>query len=169
MDERDLSDQQTRLTALEQALTQPPRFRAESRDRPLAYGYIRSATRRLPYIQACRRTLERYCRKEKLWLCAVFVDHGIPADMIVRPGLIGLCDVLRLPDSFAAITVNAEHLSDDNQIAKLLVEQVRATGARMLFVRSRRRAADTSNMDSGPNISAIPGSGACVSLPEWWQ
>ncbi len=165
MHEEDAFEVLARLKLLEQTLTQPPVFRAESASRPLVYGYVRSVTYRPRYVEACRRALERYCRKEKLSLCGVFTDHGIPADRVVRPGLTGLCDVLRLPDSFAAVMVRAEHLSSDEQIAKLLAEQVRATGARLLFVRPHSTCAEL----PASGVAALPGSGAYAGLPQWWQ
>ena len=165
MNERDPFEVLARLKLLEQTLTQPRAFRAESASRPLVYGYVRSATYRPLYVEACRRTLERYCHKEKLSLCGVFSDHGVPADRVVRPGFTGLCDVLRLPDSFAAVMVRAEHLSSDERIAKLLAEQVRATGARLLFARPHSSCAEPSASSS----SALPGSGAYAALPKWWQ
>jgi hypothetical protein len=168
MSDYDSFEVQARLKTLELALQQS-RFREESANRPLVYAYIRSATYRPLYIEACRRNLERYCRKENLLLSAVFTDHGVPADRVVRPGFTGLCDVLRLSDSFAAVVVTSEHLSTDSRITKLLADQVRAAGARLLFIRSRKSAREPSSMDGRSNASAVPGSGPCASLPEWWQ
>lgn len=164
MSDFDSFEVQARLKMLEQALAQS-QFREASANRPLVYGYLRSATYQPLYIEACRRALERYCGKEKLLLCGVFTDYGVAADRVVRPGFTGLCDVLRLPDSFAAVIVKAEHLATDARITKLLAEQVRATGARLLFVRSRGSTAELSSTDTSP----MPGSGTYAGLPEWWQ
>jgi hypothetical protein len=164
MSDHDSFEVQARLKALEKALTQS-RFREASASRPLVYGYLRSATYRPLHIEACRRSLERYCRKEKLLLCGVFTDHDIPADRVIRPGFTGLCDVLRLPDSFAAVMINTEHLSSDSRIVTLLGEQVRSTGARLLFVRSRGSRAEPPSTD----VTTLPDSGTYAGLPEWWQ
>jgi hypothetical protein len=166
MHEHDPAEVRTRLKALERALSQQSTFREASGSRPLVYGYLRSATYRPLYAEACQRALARYCLREKLLLSEVFIDHGAPADLVVRPGFTGLCDVLKLPDSFAAVMIKAEHLSTDMRITRLLAEQIRATGARLLFVHSRgSTAAEPSSTDSPP----LPGSGAYAGLPEWWQ
>lgn len=145
---------------LQQALFQAPRFRNESDGKPLVYGYVRSAHRRPAYIGACKRALEQYCRRERLQLCTTFADQEVSGDALARSGLTGLLDVLRLPDSFAALMVSPYHLSPDANLAGLLLKQLRATGARLLLVRPRPRH--------------LPAAGAAVEvvdnqLPEWWQ
>jgi hypothetical protein len=121
-----------RIRELERVLSSPPIFRSVPTGRPLVYGYIRSHQ-----VRACGRVLERYCWRERLRLCGVFVDDGIAADVTMRPGFSGLCDVLRLPDSYGAVTVSLAHLSSDATIADLLAHRVRATGARLLVARTR--------------------------------
>lgn len=126
-----------RIGELEQMLSAPPIFRSVPTGRPVVYGYIRSTHRRARYVRACRRVLERFCWQERLRLCGVFVDHGIVGDVVTRPGFSGLCDVLRLPDSFAAVTVSTAHLSSDATIVDRLTHRLRATGARLLVVRPK--------------------------------
>ncbi|GAA5126066.1 hypothetical protein [Haloechinothrix salitolerans] len=123
-----------RIGELERLLSTPPIFRSVPTGRPVVYGYIRSSHRRARYVRACRRVLERFCWQERLRLCGVFVDYGIAGDVVIRPGLSGLCDVLRLPDSFAAVTISAAHLASDATIADALTHRLRATGARLLVV-----------------------------------
>jgi hypothetical protein len=160
MDGIDPETWQLHAQTLQQALFQAPRFRKESDGKPLVYGYVRSAHRRPAYIAACKRALEQYCRRERLQLCTTFADQEVPGDTLVRGGLAGLLDVLRLPDSFAALVVSPYHLSDDANLADLLLKQVRATGARLLVVR--------------PRPGRLPDAGADVDdadnqLREWWQ
>lgn len=131
-------------------------FREESSGQPLVYGYVRS-TRRRQQVALYRRVLERYCQRERLRLCTVYVDRGVADDVVVRPGLAGLCDVLRLPDSFAAVLVSMSHLSRDDRIAERLLEQVRSTGARLLFIRET------------PASTAGRLSSQRVQPPDWWQ
>ena len=138
----------------------PPCFREESGIRPLVYGYVRSRARRPNYVLACRRVLTRYCAREDLLLCAVFVDQATPGTEVEedgRPGLTGLYDVLELPDSFAAVLVDLRHLSPEPAVAHHLTQRLRETGARILTVRdahSQRSAAS---------------SGSVYSVPRWWQ
>ena len=145
---------------LQQALFQAPAFRTESDGKPLVYGYVRSTHRRPAYVAACKRALDRYCRRERLQLCTTFADQEVSGDTLVRGGLAGLLDVLRLPDSFAALVLSPQHLSPDANLAGLLLKQLRATGARLLVVR--------------PRTQRLVGTGATVDdantqLPEWWQ
>jgi hypothetical protein len=138
----------------------PPCFREESGLCPLVYGYIRSRERRPSYVLACRRVLTRYCAQENLLLCAVFVDQeqcGTDVDGAGRPGLTGLCDVLELPDSFAAVMVDLRHLSPEPDVAHRLSQRLRETGARMLTVR-----------DALP-LYATASNGSAYSAPRWWQ
>jgi hypothetical protein len=149
------------VQALETALFKSAGFRDESDGQPLVYGYVRSAERRPDYVMACRRALERYCVRERLRLCTVFADQGVSDEVLIRPGLTGLCDVLRLPDSFAAVLVSVNHLSPVSRVAEHLVQQIRGTGGRLLFVRqgTNRATAGMSSVASGPGSR----------LPEWWQ
>jgi hypothetical protein len=121
------------------------------------YGYVRSTKRRPSYIRACRRVLERFCESERLRLCGVFTDQGTDPDTVVRPGFTGLCDVLRLPDSFAAVVIDVRHLSLNAQVAALLARQVRGTGARLVQARKPQRLADSSVVAHG------------CAVPQWWQ
>lgn len=137
----------------------PPGFRDESGIRPLVYGYIRSRERRPSYVLACRQILTRYCARENLLLCAVFVDQGTRGTKVDgdgRPGLTGLYDVPEFPDSFAAVLVDLRHLSPEPDIAHHLTQRLRDTGARMLTVR-----------DAHPHTAA--NSTAVYSVPRWWQ
>jgi len=144
-------------------LSGPPCFREESGIRPVVYGYVRSRERRPRYVLACRRVLIRYCAREDLLLCAVFVDQGIcgtEVDGDGRPGLTGLFDVLELSDSFAAVLVDLRHLSPDPNLAHRLVQRLRETGARMLTVR------DAARPIYGQRAA---NSGSVYSVPRWWQ
>ncbi|MET8763033.1 hypothetical protein [Lentzea sp. NPDC004782] len=153
-----MTDKDSRaFQALQQTCAQPPRFREESGCDPLVYGYVRSTERRRSYIHACRRVLLGFCASERLRLCGVFIDQGVGPDSVVRPGFTGLCDVLRLPDSFAAVVIDTRHLSLDTQVAALLAQQVRSTGARLVLVRKPR----------GETASATTPND-CV-VPQWWQ
>ncbi|MGQ0839093.1 hypothetical protein [Actinokineospora sp.] len=78
-------------------------------------------------------------------------------DQIQRPGFNCLCDVLRLPDSFAAVVVDAGHLSPDAEIAAAVVGQLRSTGARLLTVRAT------------PTADLHPPQFSDGVVPEWWQ
>lgn len=141
-------------------LSEPPCFREESGTRPLVYGYVRSRERRPSYVLACRRVLTRYCARENLLLCAVFVDQGTPGTKVDedgRPGLTGLHAVLELSDSFAAVLVDVHHLSPKPDVAHYLAQRLRETGARMLTVR-----------DAHPQCAAASG-GSVYSVPRWWQ
>jgi hypothetical protein len=146
------------IEGLEAALLKAPGFRNESNGRPLVYGYVRSRRERPNYLTVCRSALERYCQHERLRLCTVFTDLGVSDEAMTRPGLTGLCDVLRLPDSFAAVLVSVKHLSPVDRIAEHLAQQLRDTGARLLFVRPEVSKA-TAGAVNGP----------CKRLPEWWQ
>lgn len=146
------------VQALEAALFKSAGFRDESDGQPLVYGYVRACRERPNHLTICRRALERYCRRERLRLCTVFTDLGVGDDVLIRPGLTGLCDVLRLPDSFAAVLVSAKHLASVGRITEQLARQIRDTGARLLFVRPEETKA-----------TADTAAGTCVRLPEWWQ
>jgi hypothetical protein len=146
------------IQALEAALFQSAGFRDESDGQPLVYGYLRSRQEQPNHAAICRRALERYCQRERLQLCTVFADLGIGDEQLIRPGFAGLCDVLRLPDSFAAVLVSVNHLSPASRAAEHLAQQIRSTGARLLFVRQETAKA-TAGVASGP----------CRRLPEWWQ
>jgi hypothetical protein len=146
------------VQGLETAVFQSAGFREKSAGQPLVYGYARSRGQRPGVVAICRRALERYCERERLRLCAVFADLGIGDEELTRPGLSGLCDVLRLPDSFAAVLVSVNQLSRNCEIAGRLGQQIRDTGARLLFVRQ-----GTDNDTAGASKAA----GA--RLPEWWQ
>jgi len=61
----------------------------------LVYGYVRSREKLPNYVAIYRRALERYCQHERLRLCTVFADLAIGDEVLTRPGLTGLCDVLR--------------------------------------------------------------------------
>lgn len=132
-------------------------FRAESADHPLVYGYVRSRLREPNHLMVYRRALESYCWQERLRLCLVFADHGVRDDIAVRPGLTGLCDVLSLPDSFAAVLISLTHLSRDDRRAVELMTRVRDTGARVLFLRPTTRHT-CGHTDS-----------RSAQLAEWWQ
>jgi hypothetical protein len=140
------------------ALCTPAGFRTESAHRPLVYGYIRSSRQRQPHITVLHRALNTYCRRERLRLCTIFADLDVADDAARRPGLTGLCDVLRLPDSFAAVLISAKQLSPNSHIAENLAQQIRGTGARLLFV-----LPDTTTAAAGP------ATGLCAQLPQWWQ
>lgn len=155
MDDIDPETWQLHAQTLGQALFQAPGFRQESDVKPLVYGYVRSVQRRPAYVAACKRALQQYCHRERLQLCTTFADQEVPGDRLTRSGLAGLLDVLRLPDSFAAVVVSPYHLSDDTDVAGLLLKQLRATGARLLVVR--------------PRSGGTPEVGADDQLPEWWQ
>lgn len=144
------------VQALETAVFRSAGFREESGGQPLVYGYVRSASRQPRHLTACRRSLERYCQRERLQLCTVFTDTGT-GGAGSRPGLAGLCDVLRLPDSFAVVMVGMGHLSPDGRMAGQLMRQIRDTGARLLVVRHT-----TGGAPGAPSPQ-------CVRLPEWWQ
>jgi hypothetical protein len=155
MDSIDPETWQLHAQTLQQALFQAPGFRQESDGKPLVYGYVRSVQRRPAYVAACKRAIQQYCHRERLQLCTTFADQEVPGDRLTRSGLAGLLDVLRLPDSFAAVVVSPYHLSDDANLAGQLIKQLRATGARLLVVRSRSGCA--------------PAAGTDDQLPEWWQ
>jgi hypothetical protein len=148
---------QTQFQALQQTYAQPPRFREESGCDPLVYGYIRSTERRPSYVRACRRVLVRFCASERLRLCGVFIDQYTALDAVVRPGFTGLCDVLRLPDSFAVVVIDTRHLSLDAQVAALVAQQVRSTGARLVLARKPQGVTDSSAATRG------------CAVPQWWQ
>jgi hypothetical protein len=143
--------------AQEAALFVSTGFREESSGQPLVYGYVRSVRWQSDYVAVCRRALERYCQRERLRMCAVFADRGVGDDVTVRPGLTGLCDVLRLPDSFAAVLLSLTHLSRDSHVATQLREQVRGTGARLLVVRPTTK-------DAAGSVSLQH-----IGQTEWWQ
>ncbi|PPK66215.1 hypothetical protein CLV40_111179 [Actinokineospora auranticolor] len=124
-----------RLASLGRDVTLPPRFRADSSHHTLVYGYIDATGRRPDFGRACRRVLEDFCRRERLRLCGVFVDRDLTPGQIQRPGFTGLCDVLRLPDSYAAVAVDAGHLFTDSSTAAALTNRLRGTGARLLLAR----------------------------------
>lgn len=144
--------------ALDTALFKSARFRDESDGQPLVYGYVRSRQEQANHLTICRRALQRYCQRERLRPCTVFTDLGIGDEVPIRPGLTGLCDVLRLPDSFAAVLFSINHLSPHGRVAEHLGQQIRGTGARLLFVRQDAMKA-TAGAESGPYKR----------LPEWWQ
>lgn len=146
-----------RLESLWQGIAQPPRFREDSRDHALVYGYARLSSKRASHVQACRRVLVGFCGQERLRLSGMFIDQDTAHEQIQRPGFSGLCDVLRLPDSFAAVVVDADHLSPDAETAVALVGRIRSTGARLLTVR-----ATTAGALRTPRFS----DGV---IPEWWQ
>jgi hypothetical protein len=146
------------VQALEAALFKTAGFRDDSAGRPLVYGYVRSRQGRPNHLAVCRRALERYSQRERLRLCTVFTDQGVGDEVLTRPGLTGLCDVLSLPDSFAAVLVSVSHLSPVGRIAEHLVQQIRGTGARLLFVRQKAAKA-TAGATREP----------CARPPEWWQ
>jgi hypothetical protein len=77
---------------------------------------------------------------------------------LIRPGFTGLCDVLQLADSFAAVLISDKHLSPGWLVADHLARQIRDTGARLLFVRGTVTEAPAAAM-----------SRTCAQLPEWWQ
>jgi hypothetical protein len=147
MDGQQANQWQAQNRALHGALFSASPFRQESGGQPLVYGYVRSSRRWPDYPAACRRALERYCTREHLHLCAVFTDMGMADNAVIRPGLAALDDVLRLPDSFAAVVVSTGHLSSDRTVAEVLVRRIRGTGARLLCVRQPH----------GCNV------------PQWWQ
>lgn len=111
------------VQALETAVFRSAGFREESGGQPLVYGYVRSASRQSRHLAACRRSLERYCQRERLQLCTVFTDTGT-GKAKSRPCLAGLCDVLRLPDSFAVVMVGIGHLPPDGRVAEQLIRQI---------------------------------------------
>lgn len=150
------------VEALEQVYAESSSFRAESSSFPLVYGYIRSSARRPSYARACRRVLARFCQAERLRLCTAFIDQGFAPQSVTRPGFVGLCDALRLPDSFAALAVDVRHLSPDMAVAATLVGQVRDTGARLLLVRP---PLGTTGLAAVSRVGTQP----CTSLPQWWQ
>lgn len=157
MDDVSPGQRREALLALERAVFRSDGFRKESSGRPLVYGYVRSVAHRTQHLAICRRSLERYCRRERLQLCTVFADMGRGDDVANRPGLAGLCGVLCLPDSFAAVLVGISHLSRDERLADQLMQQVRDTGARLLLVRQ----GNVNEVDTARPQSAR--------LPEWWQ
>ncbi|MGH3876671.1 MAG: hypothetical protein ACRDSK_06490 [Actinophytocola sp.] len=162
MDGQRAGNRHCSLEAIERGIAESSGFRQESGNYPLVYGYVRSSARRPTYASACRRVLERFCQEERLRLCAVFIDMGAAPQSVVRPGFVGLCDVLRLPDSFAALAVDVRHLSSDVAVAATLAGQVRDTGARLLLVRPPR---------ASTGLAAVGriGTQPCTSLPFWWQ
>lgn len=158
MDEVSAGQWHSAREGLEAALFESAGFRDESKGQPLVYGYVRSRQERRNYLTICRSALERYCRRERLRLCTAFADLGVGDEVLTRPGLAGLRDVLCLPDSFAAVLVSANHLSPVGRVAEYLAQQVRGTGARLLFVR-QVASKTTAGASSGPSNQ----------LPDWWQ
>ena len=146
------------VQALEAALFKSSGFRDESSDQPLVYGYVRTCQEQPNYLTICRRALERYCQRERLRLCTVFTDLGVGDEVLIRPGLTGLCDVLRLPDSFASVLVSVKHLSPVGRVAEHFARQLRDTGARLLFVRPEQT-----------KTTADAATGPCAWFSEWWQ
>jgi hypothetical protein len=160
MDDTHPEQQYVSARALQTAVFGSAGFRDES-GQPLVYGYVCSTAGRPRHVAACRRAVERYCQRERLQLCTMFTDTRFADtrngdDLAIRPGLIGLCDVLRLPDSFAAVLVGINHLSLDSRMAEQLIRQIRDTGARLLLLRPPRGAT------SEPNTR-------CTQALEWWQ
>lgn len=157
-----------RIGELERLLSTPPIFRSVPTGRPVVYGYIRSSHRRARYVRACRRVLERFCWQERLRLCGVFVDYGIAGDVVIRPGLSGLCDVLRLPDSFAAVTfhdlVAAKH-AHDQQEQQTRLAQARAR-AKSLSTNGHAAPAPASPMIDTEPISSAGGLSDAVVLQD---
>jgi hypothetical protein len=133
MDELTPEQWRIRMRELDNALFTPA-FRGDPSQRPLVYGYVLGVRRYPTYIARCRRSLERYCWQQRLQLGTVFADQDIAVDALQRPGFAGLCDVLRLPDPYAAVLLHARQLSPEPTVAAELLHRIQLTGARVLVV-----------------------------------
>jgi hypothetical protein len=76
------------------------------------YGYVRTRTAQPAYVDACADLLTWWSRAIGLRLDTVFRDNGVASTALVRPGLTGLLDVLRLTDSASALIIESTHVSD---------------------------------------------------------
>jgi hypothetical protein len=110
-------------------------FRAESDNHTLVHGYLRTTIARGSFVRGCQRALRMYCERNRLRLCSVFVDRLADPSQVDAPGFGGLCDVLSLPDSFAAVVIDAAHLSPDQAVRAVLARRLTATGARLIIAR----------------------------------
>ncbi|MFC4118524.1 hypothetical protein [Nonomuraea zeae] len=107
-------------------------------DRPIVYGYLR-LHRSTPERQAALTVaLAQYCDQHELRLCGIFTDQGTVS--VVAPAFAGLLDVLPLSGAYGVVLPSAHHLGG-KQVAARRREQLKATGARLLFVRGPLRTA----------------------------
>lgn len=136
MDELTPEQWRIRMRELENALFTPA-FRSDPGQRPLVYGYLLGVRRYPTYIARCRRSLQRYCWQQRLQLGTVFADQDIAVDALRRPGFVGLCDVLRLPDSYGAVLLHARQLSPEPTVAAELLRQIALTGAQLLVAHGK--------------------------------
>ncbi|MFF0149136.1 resolvase-like protein [Amycolatopsis sulphurea] len=96
---------------------------------PAVYGYVRTAVFDMAYADGCTDLLRDWSQREGWRLGGVFRDLGVLGSVLERPGFTGLLDVLRLPDSTAALVLTNRHLSDSNSVAAHLTQTIRRTGA----------------------------------------
>ncbi|MEA5366452.1 recombinase family protein [Amycolatopsis sp., V23-08] len=118
-----------RLQSLTAKLETEPRSATMPELPVLAYGYVRSNDRDTGYIKACAHLLEAWCTAAGWRLGVVFRDNGYDSISTARPGFAGFLDALRLPEAAFGLVIDHSHLSDDEDVAKQLVAEVRRTSA----------------------------------------
>ncbi|MGW5052221.1 hypothetical protein [Actinokineospora sp. NPDC004072] len=94
---------------------------------PVVYGYVRVLVDNEVFVRECKEQLASWCAREGWVLGAVFTDSGGPLDDD-RIGFRGLLDALSMPNSSAAVLLNAVHLSPREDVAARLVKAIRRTG-----------------------------------------
>lgn len=85
-------------------------------------------------IAAWRVEVVQFCRENGFRLRSMFIDRGSTGDEVRRPGLSGLLDVLRLPDTHGVVVPHPEHLSADDEKLDSLCEAIRRTGSKVIYM-----------------------------------
>ncbi len=111
--------------------------REPSSQGPTVYGYVRVETVDHSAITVLRQEVRRFCQAEGLRLMTVCCDPSCDGSSTVRPGLVAVLDALALPETFALVVPDLDHLSRDDVIRKDLVRSVRRTGAKVLTIRQK--------------------------------
>ena len=111
---------------------------------PRVFGYLRHLTGSAARHTALAGCLTEYCRSHELTLCGVFTDRE-PAVAVRAPAFIGLLDALQLPDAYGVLVPVLGHLGP-GPVAAERKRQITATGARLIMVRSARRAAGSERL-----------------------
>jgi hypothetical protein len=102
--------------------------------RLLVFGYLRTAHRARPTVNAWKRELAEAAVREDYALASVFTDNGVSDMTVIRPGFSALLDVLRLPTVYGVLLLASHHLSWRPLVFATLHRQVQLTGARVLIV-----------------------------------
>ncbi|MEV6241056.1 recombinase family protein [Lentzea sp. NPDC051838] len=98
------------------------------------YGYVLARKSNDRVIAKQHKEIALFCIQQHLRLEVIFTDRDIPDETTVRPGLIGLLDVLAFPDTHGVVVTSLDDLSSKATTRAQLYRLIKATGSVVIEV-----------------------------------